>query len=436
MKYWNEKMETIDKEELKKIQSESLRKTVKRVYENVPYYAEKMKKAGITPSDIQSVDDLSKLPFTYKTDLRDNYPFGTFATQLKDVIRVHASSGTTGKQTVVGYTKNDIEIWAECVARCLVSAGVTKDDIVHVAYGYGLFTGGLGLHYGGECIGATVIPVSGGNTTRQIQLLKDFEATVLCCTPSYALHLADEMKAAGLTKDDLKLRIGIFGAEPWTQEMRTQIENRLGLKAYDIYGLSEIMGPGVSMNCDCQAGLHIISDHFIAEIIDPDTGEVLPDGSRGELVFTCITKEALPLIRYRTRDLSVLTHEVCGCGRTSARMEKVTGRSDDMIIIRGVNVFPSQIESVILKYSEVEPHYMIYVDRVGNLDIMEIQIEMNYSIFSDQVRKIESIERKLRHEIESTLGISAKIKLVEPNTIQRSEGKAKRVIDNRKLFNP
>ena len=313
---------------------------------------------------------------------------------------------------------------------------VTKDDIVHVAYGYGLFTGGLGLHYGGECIGATVIPVSGGNTTRQIQLLKDFEATVLCCTPSYALHLADEMKAAGLTKDDLKLRIGIFGAEPWTQEMRTQIENRLGLKAYDIYGLSEIMGPGVSMNCDCQAGLHIISDHFIAEIIDPDTGEVLPDGSRGELVFTCITKEALPLIRYRTRDLSVLTHEVCGCGRTSARMEKVTGRSDDMIIIRGVNVFPSQIESVILKYSEVEPHYMIYVDRVGNLDIMEIQIEMNYSIFSDQVRKIESIERKLRHEIESTLGISAKIKLVEPNTIQRSEGKAKRVIDNRKLFNP
>lgn len=435
MQYWNEKMETIDKDSLKKIQSERLRETVKRVYENVPYYAEKMKMAGITPSDIQSIDDLSKLPFTYKTDLRDNYPFGTFATPLKDVVRVHASSGTTGKQTVVGYTQKDIDAWAECVARCLISAGVTKDDIVHVAYGYGLFTGGLGLHYGAECIGATVVPVSGGNTTRQVQLLKDFEATVLCCTPSYALFLADEMKAAGLTKDDLKLRIGIFGAEPWSQEMRTQIENRLGLKAYDIYGLSEIMGPGVSMNCSCQEGLHIISDHFIAEIIDPETEEVMPEGSKGELVFTCITKEALPLIRYRTRDLSVLTYETCICGRTSTRMEKVTGRSDDMLIIRGVNVFPSQIESVLLKYSEVEPHYMIYVDRMGNLDVMEIQIEMNYSIFSDQIKKIESIERKLRHEIESTLGISAKIKLVEPNSIKRSEGKAKRVIDNRKIFN-
>ncbi|NLO98805.1 MAG: phenylacetate--CoA ligase [Clostridiaceae bacterium] len=435
MQYWNEKMETIDKESLRKIQSERLRETVKRVYENVPYYAEKMKKAGITPADIQSIDDLSKLPFTYKTDLRDNYPFGTFATPLKDVVRVHASSGTTGKQTVVGYTQKDIDSWSECVARCLISAGVTKDDIVHVAYGYGLFTGGLGLHYGAEFIGATVIPVSGGNTTRQVQLLKDFGATVLCCTPSYALYLADEMKAAGITKEDLKLRIGVFGAEPWSQEMRTQIENRLGLKAYDIYGLSEIMGPGVSMNCSCQEGLHIISDHFIAEIIDPETEEVLPEGSKGELVFTCITKEALPLIRYRTRDLSVLTHETCICGRTSTRMEKVTGRSDDMLIIRGVNVFPSQIESVLLKYSEVEPHYMIYVDRVDNLDVMEIQIEMNPSIFSDQIKKIESIERKLRHEIESTLGISARIKLVEPNSIKRSEGKAKRVVDNRKIFN-
>lgn len=435
MQYWNEKMETIDKESLRKIQSERLRETVKRVYENVPYYAEKMKKAGITPADIQSIDDLSKLPFTYKTDLRDNYPFGTFATPLKDVVRVHASSGTTGKQTVVGYTQKDIDSWSECVARCLISAGVTKDDIVHVAYGYGLFTGGLGLHYGAEFIGATVIPVSGGNTTRQVQLLKDFGATVLCCTPSYALYLADEMKAAGITKEDLKLRIGVFGAEPWSQEMRTQIENRLGLKAYDIYGLSEIMGPGVSMNCSCQEGLHIISDHFIAEIIDPETEEVLPEGSKGELVFTCITKESLPLIRYRTRDLSVLTHETCICGRTSTRMEKVTGRSDDMLIIRGVNVFPSQIESVLLKYSEVEPHYMIYVDRVDNLDVMEIQIEMNPSIFSDQIKKIESIERKLRHEIESTLGISARIKLVEPNSIKRSEGKAKRVVDNRKIFN-
>jgi len=435
MQYWNEKIETMDKESLKKLQSERLRETVKRVYENVPYYAEKMKKAGVTPSDIQSVDDLSKLPFTYKSDLRDNYPFGTFATPLQDVVRVHASSGTTGKPTVVGYTKNDIETWTECVARCLVCAGVTKDDIVHVAYGYGLFTGGLGLHYGAERVGATVIPVSGGNTSRQIQLLKDFGATVLCCTPSYALHIADEMKNAGITKDDLKLRVGIFGAEPWSEEMRTQIENRLGLKAYDIYGLSEIMGPGVSMNCHCQEGLHIMSDHFIAEIIDPETGEVLPDGTKGELVFTCISKETLTLIRYRTRDLSVLTHETCACGRTGARMEKVTGRSDDMIIIRGVNVFPSQIESVLLKYSEVEPHYMIYVDRVNNLDIMEVQIEMNQRMFSDQVKKIENIERKLRYEIESTLGLSAKIKLVEPNTIPRSEGKAKRVIDKRKIFN-
>ncbi|NLX64451.1 MAG: phenylacetate--CoA ligase [Clostridiaceae bacterium] len=435
MLYWNEKMETMDKESLKKLQSERLRETVKRVYENVPYYAEKMKKAGVTPSDIQSVDDLSKLPFTYKSDLRDNYPFGTFATPLQDVVRVHASSGTTGKPTVVGYTKNDIETWTECVARCLVCAGVTKDDIVHVAYGYGLFTGGLGLHYGAERIGATVIPVSGGNTSRQIQLLKDFGATVLCCTPSYALHIADEMRNAGITKDDLKLRVGVFGAEPWSEEMRTQIENRLGLKAYDIYGLSEIMGPGVSMNCHCQDWLHIVSDHFIAEIIDPETEEVLPDGTKGELVFTCITKETLPLIRYRTRDLSVLTHEPCACGRTGARMKKVTGRSDDMIIIRGVNVFPSQIESVLLKYSEVEPHYMIYVDRVNNLDVMEVQIEMNPSLFSDQVKKLEAIERKLRYEIESTLGISAKIKLVEPNTIQRSEGKAKRVIDKRKIFN-
>ncbi|MGI6621823.1 MAG: phenylacetate--CoA ligase [Clostridiaceae bacterium] len=432
--YWNSEMETMDRETLRRIQGERLKATIKRVYENVPYYAEKMKKAGVTPEDINTADDISKLPFTTKSDLRDNYPFGTFAVPLKDVVRVHASSGTTGKQTVVGYTQNDIEIWAECVARCLYCAGVGKDDVVHVAYGYGLFTGGLGLHYGAEMVGATVIPVSGGNTARQIQLLKDFEATVLCCTPSYALYIADEMVSAGLTKDDLKLRIGIFGAEPWSEEMRKQIEQRLGIKAYDIYGLSEIMGPGVSMNCHCQSDLHIISDHFIAEVIDPESGEVLPEGTRGELVFTCITKEALPLIRYRTRDLSILTYETCACGRTSTRMQKVTGRSDDMLIIRGVNVFPSQIESVLLKYSEVEPHYMIYVDRVGHLDIMEIHIEMNQSIFSDRVKVIESIERKLRHEIESTLGINTRIRLVEPKSIQRSEGKAKRVVDKRKIF--
>ena len=434
--YWNKEMETMDRDELRKIQDDRLKETVKRVYENVPYYAEKMNHAGITPDDIHTVDDLSKLPFTYKADLRDNYPFGTFAVPLEQVVRVHASSGTTGKQTVVGYTKNDIETWSECVARCLTNAGVTKKDIVHVAYGYGLFTGGIGIHYGVEKVGATVIPVSGGNTARQIQLLNDFGATVLCCTPSYALYLADEMKASGVTKKDLKLRIGVFGAEPWSEEMRMQIEDRLGLKAYDIYGLSEIMGPGVSMNCQEQGGLHICADHFIAEVIDPETGAVLPEGDRGELVFTCISKEALPLIRYRTRDLSVLTSKTCSCGRTSPRMEKVTGRSDDMLIIRGVNVFPSQIESVLLKYAEIEPHYMIYVDRVDNLDVMEIQIEMNNDFFSDQVRKIETIERKLRQEIDSTLGISAKIKLVEHKSIQRSEGKAKRVVDRRNIFNP
>lgn len=432
--YWNKEIETLKRDELKKLQGERLKGAVRRVYENVPYYSERMREAGITPDDINSVDDLCKLPFTYKSDLRDNYPFGTFAVPLEQIVRVHASSGTTGKQTVVGYTKNDLDIWAECVARCLVSAGVTSEDIVHIAYGYGLFTGGLGLHYGAEKVGATVIPVSGGNTSRQIMLLKDFGATVLCCTPSYALYIADELKAAGLSKEDLKLRIGIFGAEPWTEEMKLQIENKLGLKAYDIYGLSEIMGPGVSMNCSYQKDLHVLADHFIAEIIDPETGEVLPEGQEGELVFTCITKEALPLIRYRTKDISVLTYEPCKCGRTMPRMKKVRGRADDMIIIRGVNVFPSQIESVLLKHSQVEPHYMIIVDRVKNLDVMEIHIEMNDSLFSDKVSSIESIERSLRQDIESTLGISAKIKLVESRSLQRSEGKSKRVIDRRNIY--
>jgi phenylacetate-CoA ligase len=434
VQYWNKEIETMEYEKLRKLQGERLKSTVQRVYENVPYYAEKMKNAGISPRDIKSIDDLHKLPFTYKTDLRENYPFGTFAVPLKEVIRVHASSGTTGKQTVVGYTNEDLNLWAECVARCLTSAGVTSNDIIHVAYGYGLFTGGLGIHYGAEKIGATVIPVSGGNTARQIQLLKDFEATVLCCTPSYALHIADKMKSMGVSKDELKLRIGIFGAEPWTEEMRSHIEEKFGIKAYDIYGLSEILGPGVSMNCSHQDKLHICADNFIAEIIDPENGKVLPEGEEGEIVFTCITKQALPLIRYRTRDLSVLTYEKCGCGRTSPRMAKVTGRTDDMLIVRGVNVFPSQIESVLLRFSEVEPHYMIIVDRIDNLDVIEIQIEMNNDFFSDEVRKIEAMERKLHQEIYSVLGIGAKIRLVESNSITRSEGKAKRVIDKRKLF--
>jgi phenylacetate-CoA ligase len=431
--YWQEELECMDREALETLQGERLRDTVRRVYDNVPYYAEKMRQAGVAPEDIRTVADLAKLPFTYKTDLRDNYPFGTFAVPLDEVVRVHASSGTTGKQTVVGYTAKDIDTWAECMARALTNVGVGTKDVVHVAYGYGLFTGGLGLHYGAEKVGATVVPVSGGNTKRQIQLLVDFGATVLCCTPSYALHIADEMAEAGITKEDLKLRVGVFGAEPWTEGMRAQIEERLGLKAYDIYGLSEIMGPGVSMDCEEQQGLHIPGDHFIAEIIDPDTGAVLPDGEEGEIVFTCITKQALPLIRYRTRDLSVINRERCACGRTAPRMKKVTGRSDDMLIIRGVNVFPSQIESVLMKYGELEPHYMIYVDRIDNLDQMEVRIEMTPSLFSDEVRKVEALERKLFQDIESTLGISARIRLVEHKSIQRSEGKAKRVVDNRKL---
>lgn len=428
------KMETLSPEELKKIQSERLVATVKRMYDNVPYYAEKMKAAGIEPGDIKSVDDLSKLPFTYKTDLRDNYPFGTFAVPMEEVVRIHASSGTTGKQTVVGYTQNDINMWADCMARALTMAGATKKDVVHVSYGYGLFTGGLGAHYGAEYMGASVVPASTGNTKRQINLLKDFKATILCCTPSYAMYIADEMKELGISKDELSLKAGCFGAEPWSDGMRRQLEQDLGIKAHDIYGLSEISGPGVAMSCDENCGLHIAADNFIPEIINPETGEVLPEGETGELVFTCITKEAMPLIRYRTKDLTSLSYGPCACGRTSPRMQKVTGRSDDMLIIRGVNVFPSQIESVLLNFGEVVPHYMIYVDRVGSLDTMEIQIEMTRSMFNDRVKGIEETERKLRHEIESVLGISASIRLVEPKTIPRSEGKAVHVVDRRKIF--
>jgi phenylacetate-CoA ligase len=431
--YYDEKIETAPIEELKELQSKRLIDTIKRVYENVPYYREKMKALGITPDAIKSVSDLYKLPFTVKQDLRDNYPFGTFAVPQNKIARIHASSGTTGKQTVVGYTNNDIDMWATCVARCLTSVGITNDDIIQVAYGYGLFTGGLGLHYGSEKITALTVPVSGGNTKRQIQFMIDFGTTVLCCTPSYALFIADELKAMGLSKEDLSLKVGIFGAEPWSEAMKKDIENKLGLKAYDIYGLSEIIGPGVSMACDYDNGLHIMADHFIPEIINPETGEVLADGEKGELVFTCITKEALPLIRYRTRDLTSITHEVCKCGRTLPRMAKVTGRTDDMLIIRGVNVFPSQIESVLLEFAEVEPHYMIYVDRVDNLDIMTIEIEMSDAFFSDEVKQIEKLEKKLNHEIASSLGVSAYVKLVEPNRIPRSEGKAKRVLDRRVL---
>ncbi len=432
--YWDEKIETMPREELRRLQGERLHDAVGRVWHNVEYYARKMKEKGVTPDDIRTIDDLPKLPFTLKNDLRENYPFGTFAVPMDNVVRIHASSGTTGKQTVVGYTEKDISIWTECVARCLYNAGVTKKDMIHVAYGYGLFTGGLGLHYGAERIGAATIPVSGGNTKRQIELLVDFQPTVLACTPSYALFLADEMTAMGVTKDMLNLRVGIFGAEPWSEEMRHQIEERLGIKAYDIYGLSEITGPGVSMNCEFNCGLHVQEDHFVPEIIDPQTGEVLPEGSLGELVFTCITKEAFPLMRYRTRDLTRLYHDRCACGRTLVRMDKVMGRSDDMLIIRGVNVFPSQIESVLLGFDTVEPHYMIYIDRVNNLDSMEIHVEMTAALFSDSVKDLEKIEHRLSSEIQSAIGISARIRLVEPRSVPRSEGKAKRVVDRRKIF--
>lgn len=432
-KYFNEKIETASREDLENIQSERLINTVKRVYENVPAYRQKMDEAGIKPEDIKSVKDLSRLPFTYKQDLRDNYPYGLFACDMKDVVRIHASSGTTGKQTVVGYTKNDLDMWAECAARAIVAAGGSDEDIVHISYGYGLFTGGLGLHDGATKLGAAVIPASTGNTARQLMMFKDFGSTILCCTPSYAMYLADSLEEHGMTKEDLHLKAGIFGAEPWTAGMRKQIEEKLGIVAHDIYGLSEIAGPGVSFDCECQDGLHINEDHFIAEIIDPETGKVLPYGEQGELVFTCISKEALPLIRYRTRDITSLNIEKCDCGRTFVRMSKVTGRSDDMLIIRGVNVFPSQVESVLLTIKEVAPYYQLVVDRKNNLDTLEVKVEINEQIFSDSVKEISAIESEIRRKLDSVLGISAKVTLVEPNTIERSEGKAKRIIDKRTL---
>ena len=431
MNYWDKKIETMSRDEMTSLQSERLIKTVNNVYNNVPHYKAKMDSKGIKPGDIKSVNDLSKLPFTLKSDLRDTYPYGLFTSPLSDITRIHASSGTTGKQTVVGYTKNDIDMWAECVARELVSIGFTKEDVLQVSYGYGLFTGGLGLHYGGEKLGTAVIPMSSGNTKRQIQNMVDFGSTGLCCTPSYALFLADELLEEGYKVKDTKLKYGVFGAEPWTEEMRNDIQNKLGILACNIYGLSEVMGPGVSCECSYRSGMHIQEDHFIAEIIDPVTEEVLPAGSVGEIVFTTITKEGLPLIRYRTRDLTYIMNEKCECGRTLAKMARITGRTDDMLIIRGVNVFPSQIETVLLKVENTTPHYMIYVDRVNGLDVMEIHVEMNEFIFHDEVRKMEDLEKKIVSELQSLLGIGAKVKLVEPKSLPRSEGKAKRVIDKR-----
>ncbi|AVB75680.1 phenylacetate--CoA ligase family protein [Methanococcus maripaludis] len=430
---WNETIECMDREEMRELQSKRLSDTVSRVYHNVPFYRKKMQSMGVYPEDIESIDDLSKLPFTTKQDLRDNYPFGIFSVPMGEIVRVHASSGTTGKPTVVGYTRRDIAMWSEIVARALSCAGASRDDFIQIAYGYGLFTGGLGLHYGGEKLGATVIPISGGNTQKQLQLMADFKTTVLACTPSYALYLAETLEDAGMTADDINLRVGIFGAEPWTPSMRKEIENKLGIKAMDIYGLSEVMGPGVACDCEYQDGLHINEDHFVPEIIDPVTLKPLPAGSEGELVFTTITKEGMPLLRYRTRDLTSLNYEKCKCGRTLVRMNKCTGRSDDMLIIRGVNVFPSQIESVLLEMSETKPHYLLIVDRINNLDVLEVWVEIEDQFFSDKISMFEQLSKKIKHKIESTLGISVKIKLVEPKTIERSEGKSKRVIDKRKL---
>ena len=432
-RYYQPEIETAPREKIVALQNERLAATVRRVYENVPFYRNKMEQAGVTPDDIKTIDDLHKLPFSYKQDLRDTYPYGLFAVPLKDVVRLHASSGTTGKQIVVGYTRHDLDVWDECVARALTAAGCTDEDVVHVSYGYGLFTGGLGADGGARRLGATTVPVSSGNTQRQVTILKDFGSTILCCTPSYALHIAEVLYANGYTKDDIKLKAGVFGAEPWTNEMRRKIEEMLGLTAYDIYGLTEIIGPGVAFECKEQTGMHVNEDHFIVEVIDPDTGEVLPEGTQGELVFTCITKEAFPILRYRTRDIGVITRGKCSCGRTLVKMTKPRGRTDDMLIIRGVNVFPSQIETVLLEKGYTA-NYQIVVDRANNFDSIEVQVEISNEIFSDTVRGLAERAKELAAALKTLLGVSAKVTLLEPNSIPRSEGKAVRVIDKRKLL--
>ena len=429
MAYFQKDIECMERSEIEKLQLERLQKQVKRIYENVPMYRERMDKAGVKPEDIKELKDLAKLPFTTKQDLRDYYPFELLAVPKKDIVRIHASSGTTGKQIVAGYTRNDLESWSDCFARQLVATGADENSIVQVSYGYGLFTGGLGAHGGAEKLGAMTVPTSSGNTERQIRLMCDLGATHLCCTPSYAMYLAEAIRDSGM-KDKLQLKAGIFGAEPWTEEMRRTIEETLGLKAYDVYGLTEIIGPGVSYECSEQAGMHICEDMFIPEIIDPETGEVLPEGEFGELVFTTITKEGQPLIRYRTRDLCVLNYEPCKCGRTHVRMAKPAGRTDDMLIIRGVNVFPSQIEEVLLKNGDVvSANYQIIVDRENNTDTFDINVERqpNYT------GSIEMTEKMLASKLRSQLGIGAKVHLLDYQGIERSEGKAKRVIDRRKL---
>ena len=434
MKFWNKEAETLSREQLQQLQSQKLVAQVRRMYERVECFRSRMDERGLKPEDIKGIEDLPRLPFSYKKDLRDYYPYGLFAEPMENIVRLHASSGTTGKRIVVGYTKQDLEDWSDCIARMLTAVGIGKGDIFQVSFGYGLFTGGFGLHGGIEKVGATVIPMSSGNTALQIQTMIDFKATGLCCTPSYAMYLGEEVERLGV-KDQLSLRVGIFGAEPWSENMRREIESKLGIKAYDIYGLSEIMGPGVSCECEYQCGMHVWEDHFIAEIIDPETGEVLPHGATGELVFTTLDKQGFPVIRYRTRDICALNYEPCRCGRTHLRMQKPSGRSDDMLIIRGVNVFPSQIEEVLLRVNngEITPNYLITVNRVNNTDTFDLDVEMSENLFADDIKSIAQLEKRITGELRSALGLGVRVHLVNPKSIARSEGKAKRVVDLRKL---
>lgn len=431
MKMWQMSDETMSVSEIKQLQLERLQSTLNRVYNNVEFYHNLFNKLNITPEKIKSLDDIKHLPFTTKQDLRDNYPYGMFAVPLKDIVRIHSSSGTTGKPTVVGYTKRDLELWKNLVARIMVAGGVTKDDIVHIAFTYGLFTGGFGLHYGAEHIGASVIPVSSGNTRRQIMIMQDYRSSVLICTPSYALHIAETLESMGLTKDDIHLKYGLFGSEPWGEKIRSEIENKLGIIATDNYGLSEIIGPGVAGECLYKNGLHINEDHFYVEVIDPETGEVLPEGEKGELVITTLSKEAMPLIRYRTRDITRIYRDNCKCGRTLIKMEKPSGRTDDMIIVNGVNVFPSQVEEALKEIEDTTPHFMIYVRKKGALDMMEIHLEVSENLFFDEMKRQKEVLDKITEKLFNYLGIKPKVKLVEPKSLERFEGKAKRVIDER-----
>ena len=429
---WNETKEWMSRDEMTNLQSARLVKLVDRVYHSVEYYRKKMQALGLEPGDIRGIEDLDKLPFTTKDDLRDTYPFGMFAVPNSQITRIHASSGTTGKATVVGYTRRDIDIWSECVARCIAMAGLGKEDIIQVAYGYGLFTGGLGAHYGAEKMGATVVPMSTGNTKKLITMMIDFGVTGIMCTPSYLLHIAETIEEMGV-RDQICLKASLNGAEPWTEGMRGQIEQYLGIHAHDIYGLSEIMGPGVATDCSFHKGLHIHEDHFLPEIVDQNTLKPLRDGMTGELVISTLTKEGLPLIRYRTKDLTSIDHSPCACGRTTARIARFTGRTDDMLIIRGVNVFPSQIEAALLEMGETTPHYLLIVDRINNMDTLEVQVEVEERFFSDEIRELENLTNRIAHVIQQAIGLSVKVKLVEPKSIERSMGKTQHVIDKRKL---